>query len=631
MKNKKNCIVISIISIISVMFFLLLFWQIRIRVCRVNEESIVEAGDAFIMPYNEVTGIGICYDGIDEALSEENNIVISIVNMSTDEIEYSISLESFSFGNDVSKKRIEILNENIDADKNSEYFVTVQDENGEEIEDISVGVFGREKSIVKYYIFVAIMIITVVIVACGLFIFSRNNSFVLKYIVVFTMLSLLWNFSFAPLNAPDEETHFLTAYSLSNDMLGLNTYDGLVHMGSEYKHLSRTGNMQYMCNFWNDTLLSNNSVDMVEGAGKLINIKLPYYLPAMAITIARIFELQYKWIVMAGRIANLLFFILILSISMELIPRKYRYLFAGISFLPGVTSIASSYSYDIWNYALIFFLISYCLYCREKRKSVSIEDMIIICAITFFLTPVKVIYLIMAFAIFLIPTEKFKNRISQIIFVFFDFLLGIVSIILLRMDAVLGVANIGGKSASADISYCPVISIASVEISTQRKYYVGYIIEHPLKTVFVYAEELFKETDYLIKQSIVGNENTKLATPEIICYSMLIIIILIAMQTLPRNYLRKRERQLCIAWLGLCVLFIFTVMLLACSFIEDGIGGTIYGVQGRYFTPLLMIFPFIFQTSKLRLTDNENRLLLVSLPILNIFTLLCTFAYVAFK
>ncbi|MDO4284077.1 MAG: DUF2142 domain-containing protein [Eubacteriales bacterium] len=640
---------------------LALFWVFRLSGTMIHEKCVVASGESFSMPYDVVNAIGISCDDrftTDYWGDLRTDITVRIMDASGTVVHEATALNAAPV-RDYTIRQKELLEKPMAVKRGEIYTVTVESEELS-LEPVTIALYGPEKSVFPYYLAVSLMIMAVTLFGCVLYFRRGRLSFRGRIVCLFLLLGLLWNFTVAPLNAPDEEVHFAKAYQLSSEFLQRDTVNGqglLLVQGQGLKRLQFNGNMQYTVDFWSDTQGSDYENTEIYEIVPYVVTDLPYYLPAIGITLMRFFSAPYQWIVISGRILNLLFYAGILLASMKLIPPRFEKSVAAVFLLPGVLAIASSYSYDIWINAFSLLLFSYCMRCRERERGLRWTDWLLLIAIIMLLAPVKVIYILLVFTVFLIPKKRFAKKWQRWLLVGAMTVAGGMMILIVQGSSIAGMIGISVSDSdysqaesvqTEELRMTESVQVASeedilpVQESTVKNeatdsgeeeanisYSLDYVLRHPLKTLLVCVEDLFKETDYLIKQCLIGNGTPLHSAPDLMAFSVFTAFMVMMAGCLPDGYVGKRERAGGAVLLGLGLGSILVTFLFANSFVQEEGVGTILGIQGRYFVPYLLFLPFVFQTNRLTVREETKNRLLAFLALSNILVLLCCLPYIA--
>jgi hypothetical protein len=175
------------------------------------------------------------------------------------------------------------------------------------------------------------------------------------------VIGLVYMFMLAPFTIPDEGTHFLSSYSLSNKMLGIDD-ETVVRQEDRFDVYGDTMD-SYTYSYVSSVLFQkaqgteNTAINPVKGE-YLTGPILMYGPAACGITLARLMRLGYTDLIFWGRFFNLLFTTVCIYWAIKWMPYRKEMLLV-ISMLPMVFQQRASYSYDGPVIGLIFLATAY--------------------------------------------------------------------------------------------------------------------------------------------------------------------------------------------------------------------------------------------------------------------------------
>ncbi len=649
---------------------LLAFWQLRLKDKTYREEFRVQEGELFTAPFEVIYGVGLSDDRGKKIENIEGyqslaTVTLSISNEAGETV-YTKTAEEVPMDQPGTVMAKDLITKSYNLLPDQKYSIYLEDESGERT-DMTVFLYGEEKSPRSFYTSICILIMLVTLLG-GIFYLQKDRiPLRISAPCMFLALGLLWEIAQAPLSAPDEMVHFSRAYQISSQWLGEPQLDEdgypLVE-GTGLQKMEFNGNFQYMMHFWEDTQGNEQGSYYSYSQPPYLQTDIPYYLPAAAITLCRLAGASYQWIVISGRVVNLLLYTFVLWLALRMAPGIHERLFASLCFLPGISEVACSYSYDIWTNGFIFLFMAVCLHCRDVRRTVRRRDVAALIFFAALMTPVKVIYILMIPAIYLIPRDRFKKRWHRPALMLAAFLaagfvlIGIqwraLSVYLLPQTETDTVAMVspetepesGAAVQENELSLQAVAMVASEdadalpdtalwaeqdgeEKENPSQFTVEWILAHPVKTFYILAGDLFEETDYLAKQCLMGNGIPLHASPDLLFFAVLTVFLLLMTQGLPNDYVTGKERFAGIIMMlaGLLTVQV-TFLITTTGFQAEGVS-PIRGIQGRYFIPYLLFLPFVLQNRRIVLSEKTQQRLLWMMPFLNICTALSTIAYIA--
>lgn len=212
--------------------------------------------------------------------------------------------------------------------------------------------------------------------------------------------------------APDEYTHLAAAYELASTWSGQTAADedgnlllrecDAAHFGTKtgdigvlaYKNeaIAETSELGSL-----DVLTTHSEVKAGQGSGS-------YLAQALGIRLARAQGKNFYTMLLYGRLANLILYLLLAALAVWLAPTSLRGLFACVALLPMPLQLAASLSPDAAVLGLVFSFTALCLRLRGE-KAVWWQKILLI-VLGGLTAPGKAIYLPVILLCLLIPVEN---------------------------------------------------------------------------------------------------------------------------------------------------------------------------------------------------------------------------------
>ena len=212
--------------------------------------------------------------------------------------------------------------------------------------------------------------------------------------------------------APDEYTHLAAAYELASTWSGQTAADedgNLLLRECDAAHFgTKTGDIGVLA-YKNeavaetsepgssDVLTTHSEVKAGQGSGS-------YLAQALGIRLARAQGKNFYTMLLYGRLANLILYLLLAALAVWLAPTSLRGLFACVALLPMPLQLASSLSPDAAVLGLVFSFTALCLRLRGE-KAVWWQKILLI-VLGGLTAPGKAIYLPVILLCLLIPAEN---------------------------------------------------------------------------------------------------------------------------------------------------------------------------------------------------------------------------------
>ena len=328
----------------------------------------------------------------------------------------------------------------------------------------------------------------------------------------------------------------------------------------------------------NEVAISTRSGFFSPVAGEsLLNISTIGYIPsAVGLWLGRVFDLSIIGIIILGRLSNAICYCLIMGLAIRIIPFK-KYLLFTIGLLPTPLFLASNYSYDPWVVAFLSLGIATILRERSVKQdtAISASRVLTIVLVLFLGLCPKAIYFPVIALMYLIPSSRFRDKktyhqycAAVLIFgclMFASFMLPM----LFSSSAQAGDAR-GGSDVNALGQIVFILTHPMDYILIASKFIGSYIFTNSAGYSFSYA--------YM--GSIVNYCSSLMNLP------LLWLVGVSLFDSAPSPSYSNIQRVL------LCVLFLFTVFLVASSlyvsFTPVGLE-TVNGCQPRYLLPIIFI------------------------------------------
>ncbi len=469
----------------------------------------------------------------------------------------------------------------------------------------------------------------------------------------FTVLSfgLLYVFVLPPLSAPDEISHYISAYQLSNTLLGQpsNADSGHVLIRSEdlaiedvekeYRltenHagnrvvfsksnkeepsvvLSQTldeADYDYIYNHFHYLDDGQNDLAISEFP-PVRTVPIPYLASALGISLARVMNLGSIYLLFFGRLFNLAAIVILMTIAIRILP-LYKEILFGVCLLPMSLHLAASYSYDGFIFAMYALFFAYILHLRFTANTVKIRDLVCITLLLVLVSPCKMVYAPLALLAFLVPKEKFGSRkfyIASIVIVAMAVILSILltNFFLIRLYT----------TETTNLAWAGAESVSP-----------GYIFHNPIAILKMIYNTFIHQLGFyhfgMIGQYL-GNLDAVL---DISYFAVILFTICLIALGLSRNDEEIRlfapQKWLIVFAVVLCIGLIALSMLLAWTPVGSNM---IQGIQGRYFLPLLPMSLILLKQKGLVFTFPKNRAALILMCLTNAFVLLRIFSIVSIR
>lgn len=411
-----------------------------------------------------------------------------------------------------------------------------------------------------------------------------------------------------PMTTPDEQAHFLNAYSIadgqvflqkSGDQLGKyfpkNVLDFATENSKKYLGIDspKYSFKEYYFNSYSE--VSNGEKVFYKYFNQNIT-PVSYIFSSIGIIVGKIllpqqYELPFN-LLLFGRIFNLIFYSIVICFAIKITPYYKNTLFL-LALMPMSIYLGASVSYDALLIPSAFLFFAYILKLREVEK-IMLKDIIIVCSILFILFAVKQAYAPFVLVLLAIPAKKFgdKKRYYKII---------IIAGMVCAVGFIIGqVNNLLGLNVAQTVDE---------KITLQQQYLqnsFGLMVPLIIRTFIKYKMFYFNG---LI--GILGQLDTNIPLPLIIIFAVILVWVIII------DSCNAAKVSINFKLLGIMSIFIFVYFSFRAMYInwtplvEPLYGNTITGIQGRYFIEIIPFASAILANNffkKYKLINN-NRLL----------------------
>ena len=394
-----------------------------------------------------------------------------------------------------------------------------------------------------------------------------------------------------PLSAPDEITHYASAYYWSDQMLFQNAVDedGMVRMreedaGVSFGELKDQKKEAYRV-FYDALFKSCEKTEMVSFTYEPMRTgPIPYLPQAVGITIGRLLHLGWAGTMLLGRLGNLLFFVACVYQAIKRTPFG-KMIFFVAAMLPMTLELVSSMSYDVVPLSLSFLFTAVCFHDAFVKERMSRRDVVFLAVLLMALVPCKIVYFLLAGLCLLIPKEKFASRREYFCSAAVVFVLTVLSLVVNNM-AVLAEYTGSGENYIA--------------WADAPGYTLKMLLANPIKFLYLFFNTIRTQTSFYWETMIggkLGALNIPLNPLYILSFS--ILLLLAAFKEEDGVLLTAGKRIWCLVICSGVVFLVLLSMLLGWTPIGQPY---IRGVQGRYFLPILPLFLLTCRNKSLKVS-----------------------------
>ena len=625
--------------IVAVLFFYVYDTQIRIVMNTTERSEITSASEPEILSFAEVEG-----SIVQRVTCEEETLTGLGVKLCVPE---GAKLEGTLTGKVTDLTTGEVLSENaldmttaIDGEYMNFLFVhEVTDETphtfeiiltpSEELRAGELGIYTTEEGdllmqvhkyfniFLKKYFFFMFAGVEVFAMLFYWMVFVKKCKIETTVLVSLLFIGLLYNFLLLPYMAPDEERHMDMTYRFSNDLLGIEYTDDVTitkrmdDTKIELKESSDLANYYLVYeNFFegvqDDSLVVTNATP---------NIFAPFfvYFPAVVgMTLARILGFGTISMLMFARWCNLAFFALCVWWCMKKLPFGKMAL-AVIALFPMTIQQCNSFSYDAVITSVLFLYSTYIISMTYEEGPIKVSDVTILAILSALLVYGKSgVYLPVCLAVLLIPTKKFGALWKK--YIVAGSLMGIALLSYINRNSGT-VTNV--VQATTETS-----AVGGIDGQVaQMGYTLGYFIQNPWKLIQMFANTVADKCEFYL-ESIVGQKlgwvEIEISRVVIVGFIILFIIAMLKVRG-DKQYVTAGQKW----WISLVCLLSVGMILAGMLLSWTPFGYvSIEGVQGRYFTPLLLLASLLGRNRFLLMNDNREQEIFTAGMVLQLLTVI---------
>lgn len=327
----------------------------------------------------------------------------------------------------------------------------------------------------------------------------------------------------------------------------------------------------------------------------VVTTPVAYLAPALGITLARLLDLNSVGLLFLGRFFNLLLFVGMTYLALRKLPFGKEVLY-GVTLLPMVVHLSASYSYDVLIMAGIFYFTAYCLYLAYAADRVRPVDILILAVLMAAVGPCKMVYTVFMGLCLLIPVKKFGNWGKWALAA--GCVLGAWAIVMVVINGQT-VASYATETENF------------IDWAQEPGFSMALLIHQPVRTLQIFYNTLIwqAETYHLtMLGAYLGNVDLVLDVPYIVLLFFTFGLIGLTLRKPGENLMLTGGKRWWIWFLCLlCAGATCASMLLAWTPISSR---TISGVQGRYFLPFLPVLLMTWKNDLVVLTKDPSRTIL---------------------
>lgn len=462
---------------------------------------------------------------------------------------------------------------------------------------------------VKDILFIAMLVISLSIDGILILFKKIKLDFYKQFIMLATILGIFY-FIVTPFgNGTDEVSHFLRVFKISQKYTNIKLEEDSFFPPAFSKLVDYKNNrfIKYE-NYINEyDAFSMNSTERKDLISEYWNIKLysplQYVPQVIGVTIGRVFSDNIITIGMCGRITGYIFWAIMCTIAIKIVPNKKVFFFI-ICLLPINVFSAICISGDTVTNAVCTLFIAIIYRKAYLKEKITKKEKILLIALGCMMALCKIVYLPFVTLCLLLKAENFESKKYWKKFI----IIIIVSSVLVGFGwLIIGSANLANSNSAS-------------------KDQLKYILMNPFEYCGIITRTITQNGAKYIYQLCTGNElmcHAKTTVYPIISYITSIVLFMSLFinqdnKIIEVNTVRK-------IWVSLIILGT-SLLIMTAIYIQwtslPGIGKIgneiIEGIQGRYFIPVVLLLIFIVNETKLDINQKIliTTIILIQLPVL---------------
>ena len=455
----------------------------------------------------------------------------------------------------------------------------------------------------KKYFFFMFVAVEIFVVLFYWMAFIKKCKIETTVLVSLLFLGMIYNFLLLPYMSPDERTHIDMTYRYSNDLLGIE------YTGSEITIAKRMDDTKIelvenpeLANYYTvyNHLFERVQDDSLVVTNSTTNTYAPIfvYLPAVVgMTIARLLHFGTIPMLMLGRWCNLAFFAFCIWWCMKKLPFGKMAL-AVIALFPMTIQQCNSFSYDAVITSVLFLFSTYIISMTYEEGPLKVSDVAILSVLSALLVYGKSgVYLPVCLAALLIPAKKFGAGWKKYITAGSLMGIGFLSYINRNSGTVTQVLTTTAETSAVG---------ATAGNAVDMGYTVGYFLQNPWKLIQMLANTVADKSEFYI-ESIVGQKmgwvEIEISRIVVIGFVILFFIAMLKVRG-EKQYVTAGQKW----WISIVCLLSAGMIMMGMLLTWTPFGYvSIEGVQGRYFTPLLLLASLLGRNKSILLNENRDR------------------------
>lgn len=419
-------------------------------------------------------------------------------------------------------------------------------------------------------------------------------------VLLLAILCLAYTAVFPPRSVPDENTHYYSAYRLSNYFLlkfDQAKTDSLLIRESDLAFMEQQctpdiHRSSYYTVKNNFRLFDASPTVAFDAPDAFANAPAGYVISGIALAVGRLLHLGAAPLFYFGRLANSALFIFLTVWAMKKIPYG-KMMLLTVAALPMTMHEAASFSYDCTALGLAFLFIAVLLRLKDSPGKAKIGEFILLTVTGMLLAPTKLVYTPLLFMIFLLPARVFGLTKKKAFWAKAGMVFaGVLALGLVQMGNLADTTQ-----ASHTLDYA----------DGAPGYTLGWLLANPKTGAFVFLNTLLEQGSYFIETmfgSYFGWFQIHVPLWTVLPFEFLFLLSCFRRSDEPAEEFSFGEKL----WTALLLVGSVCLTLLSMFLFWTPLNNPIIlGVQGRYFLPLLPLVMLLLRGKKITVEASFDR------------------------
>ena len=428
------------------------------------------------------------------------------------------------------------------------------------------------------------------------------------FLVTGGMLALIYMLLLPPLSVPDEEVHLKQAYEYTSRIMGREaSKHGTVVMDKEDFHAMQmfetTPSLPEYDRLKDEILKSGRESGTIEIPHTDTRAPAVVYVPGMiGILLGRILGLNGILVIYLGRICSILFYLMTMYWFIRLANFARAAAFV-IAVLPMTVQQCCSYSYDSVVIEFVFLYLALLFRLTEAKQARQTAQL---AATALWMTLLSVckggMYMPLCLLTLLIPADRFYGRKKKIIFTGCMAAAAVAAFLTTALRNVLYVVN-------------PTAQQTADAYLAGENYGVAGLLADPMEFILLSVRTLFLSGSTFL-ENMFGSQLgwLDINVSRIVVYGMLLLTGLSILQmengsSYSSLSVTIRQKRMFLLVIALSAAMVFATMFISWTPREST---EIFGIQGRYFLPLLPLVLMLFHGKSITIKKDISRKIMFS-------------------